>query len=81
MFNSRMDNVESLLSKQGKNCSNSHVSVAYCSICDGNHDSANCFHVEQIHNVNSYNRPLQNNPFSNTYNSGWKNHPKLGWRD
>ena len=54
-----MDNVERLPSKQGGSGSNSHVSVAYCSTCGGNHDSANCFHMKQVHNVNNYNRPPQ----------------------
>ena len=81
MFNSRIDNIERLLSKEGGNSLNSHVSVAYCSTCGGNHDSANCFHMEQVHNVNNYNWPPQNNNFSNTYNPSWKNHPNLRWRD
>ncbi|XP_027157996.1 uncharacterized protein LOC113759613 [Coffea eugenioides] len=36
---------------------------------------------EQVQYLNNYNRPLQNNPYSNTYNPGWRNHPNFGWKD
>ena len=32
---------------------------------------------EQVHYVSNYNR--QNNPYSVTFNPGWKNHPNLSW--
>ncbi|KAI3754863.1 hypothetical protein L1987_54655 [Smallanthus sonchifolius] len=35
--------------------------------------------IEQVDFVGT-NRP-QNNPYSNTYNPGWKNHPKFRWKD
>ena len=66
-FNFRMDSVERLSSKQRRSGSNSNVSVVYCSVCGDNHDSTNYFHVEQVHNVNNYNRPPQNISFSITY--------------
>ncbi|XP_071905631.1 uncharacterized protein [Coffea arabica] len=31
--------------------------------------------------VNNYNRNAQNNPYSNTYYPGWRNHPNFGWKD
>ncbi|XP_071922613.1 uncharacterized protein [Coffea arabica] len=31
--------------------------------------------------VNNYNRNAPNNPYSNTYNPGWRNHPNFGWKD
>jgi hypothetical protein len=36
--------------------------------------------VEQANMLNN-NFRLQNNPYSNTYNSGWKNHPNFSWRN
>jgi len=30
--------------------------------------------------VNSYNPRLTNDPFSSTYNLGWKNHPNFSYR-
>ena len=58
-----MNNVERLLRKQGGSGSNSHENVAYYLICGGDHDSVNCFQVEQVHNINNYNLPPQNNSF------------------
>ena len=26
-------------------------------------------------------RQVKNDPFSNTYNPGWRNHPNFSWRD
>ena len=33
---------------------------------------------ETVNYVNNFNRQ-RNNPYSNTYNSGWKNHPNFAW--
>ncbi|XP_071917004.1 uncharacterized protein [Coffea arabica] len=37
--------------------------------------------VTQVQFVNNYNRNAPNNPYSNTYNPGWRNHPNFGWKD
>ena len=34
----------------------------------------------EVNYVQNFNRRLANDPYSNTYNSGWKNHPKLSYR-
>ncbi|XP_058768596.1 uncharacterized protein LOC131642353 [Vicia villosa] len=34
--------------------------------------------VAKIEDINFF---KQNNPYSNTYNPGWKNHPNFAWRD
>ena len=57
-----------------------------CDLCGGPHLSTQCLEgnpfmpsqPEQAHYVGNQNR--QNDPFSNTYNPGWRNHPNLGWR-
>ncbi|XP_027171773.1 uncharacterized protein LOC113771386 [Coffea eugenioides] len=36
---------------------------------------------EQVQYLNNYNHPPQNNPYSNTYNPRWRNHPNFGWKD
>ena len=37
--------------------------------------------AEQANILNIYRKPNpNNNPFSETYNSGWRNHPKLSWK-
>ena len=33
--------------------------------------------ADQANYVNNYTR--QNNPYSNTYNQGWRNHPNFSW--
>ena len=31
--------------------------------------------------MGNFNRQPQNNPYSNTYNPGWKQHPNFSWSD
>lgn len=58
-----------------------------CSICAvPGHATVGCpygvdfpeFVQEQANMVNTYRRP-GNDPYSNTYNLGWRNHPNLSW--
>ncbi|CAN6679116.1 unnamed protein product [Malus baccata var. baccata] len=58
-----------------------------CSICAvPGHATVGCsysvdfpeFVQEQANMVNAYRRP-GNDPYSNTYNQGWRNHPNLSW--
>ncbi|KAD4586318.1 hypothetical protein E3N88_23919 [Mikania micrantha] len=57
----------------------------WCDFCGGPHLSVNCqagnlqTSREQVDFMGSQNRP-QNNPYSNTYNPGWKNHPNFSWK-
>jgi hypothetical protein len=37
-----------------------------------------CLH-EQAHDLNSFQRP-NHNPYSQTYNPGWRNHPNFSWK-
>ncbi|XP_040368814.1 uncharacterized protein LOC121051044 isoform X2 [Rosa chinensis] len=39
------------------------------------------FVEEQVRAINSYQRPPRNDPYSTTYNPGWRNHPNFSWRD
>ena len=83
IFSAQMNNMMQILRRQIK-CSpssSSNVHVAYCSICGGEHDSNECVDVEQDQFVNNYNRNAQNNLYSNTYNSGWRNHPNFRWKE
>ena len=32
-----------------------------------------------VNYVGNFNRQPQNNPYSSTYNPGWKQHPNLSW--
>src|SRR3954471_19877889 len=55
------------------------VKAVLCEICGGPHFAMHCVatqeQVEQIHMLR------QNNPYANTYNPGWKNHPNFSWKD
>ncbi|XP_071905746.1 uncharacterized protein [Coffea arabica] len=81
MLSAQMNNVMKLLSRQGGvSPSSSNAHVACCSFCGGEHDINECVDSEQVQFVNNYNRNAPNNPYSNTYNPGWRNHPNFGWK-
>ena len=57
-----------------------------CEHCSGQHAFEMCPFVdvnnlpmEQAQVVGSF--PRYNNPYSNTYNPGWRNHPNFSWRN
>ncbi|MED6202225.1 hypothetical protein PIB30_103178 [Stylosanthes scabra] len=35
--------------------------------------------AEQVNYMGNQPRPPQNDPYSNTYNPGWRNHPNFSW--
>ncbi|XP_050259914.1 uncharacterized protein LOC126704981 [Quercus robur] len=57
----------------------------FCDHCAGNHSSVDCqvgnpfaqLSYGQANYVSNFQR--QNNPYSNTYNPGWRNHPNFSW--
>ena len=53
------------------------LSFAYCG---EEHDFDNCpRNPASVNHVGNFTRQPQNNPYSNTYNSGWKQHPNILW--
>ncbi|KAL5574411.1 hypothetical protein UlMin_024008 [Ulmus minor] len=49
-----------------------------CVLCNGNHRFESCpSNPESVCYVGNMNR--NNNPFSNTYNPGWRQHPNFSW--
>ena len=78
MLSAKMDNVITVLNRHGEVGPTSKGNVACCTLCGGNHESTNCATIEQVQYVNNFNWPNQNNPYSNTYNQGWRNHPNFG---
>ncbi|GAU39062.1 hypothetical protein TSUD_321320 [Trifolium subterraneum] len=53
-----------------------------CDLCHQNHANAECFPVgsEEAHYLANFRKSNpNNNPFSNTYNKGWRDHPNFGW--
>ncbi|GJV00997.1 DNA-directed DNA polymerase, partial [Tanacetum coccineum] len=78
--------VDLLLRNLGKGVPNvSHVSHDACSMCgDPSHSVNNCQSWgapsnEEVNGVYG-NRP-RNDPFSESYNPGWRNHPNFRWKD
>ncbi|KAI3802286.1 hypothetical protein L1987_30416 [Smallanthus sonchifolius] len=61
-----------------------HKARSLCEFCGGAHPTSSCqvgdqgAH-EQVDFMSNQNRP-QNNPYSNTYNPGWRNHPNFSWK-
>ncbi|KAL4387142.1 hypothetical protein GQ457_09G022200 [Hibiscus cannabinus] len=56
------------------------VISSYCDLCNANHDSFECpQNLESSFYVGNFNR--NNNPYSNTYNPGWKQHPNFSWKN
>ncbi|KAL4345373.1 hypothetical protein AHAS_Ahas11G0271900 [Arachis hypogaea] len=47
---------------------------------NNNYDYAQ-FSSEQVNYMESAFRNSNNDPYSQTYNQGWRNHPNFGWRD
>lgn len=50
-----------------------------CEICGGPHSTVYC--VATAKQIEEINFLRQNNPYSNTYSLGWKNHPNFSWKD
>ena len=55
------------------------ISTVCCEICSGLHQTFYCFATPQ--QVEEIKFLKQNNPYSNMYNPGWKNHPNFSWKD
>ncbi|KAL4378047.1 hypothetical protein GQ457_02G024520 [Hibiscus cannabinus] len=56
------------------------VIASYCDLCNANHDLFECpQNPESSFYVGNFNR--NNNPYSNTYNPGWKQHPNFSWNN
>ncbi|XP_050897217.1 uncharacterized protein LOC127104044 [Lathyrus oleraceus] len=55
------------------------IQAVSCEICGGPHFAMHC--VATAQQVEEINFLKQNNPYSNTYNPGWKNHPNFSWKD
>ncbi|MED6214714.1 hypothetical protein PIB30_105955, partial [Stylosanthes scabra] len=57
-----------------------------CGLCGGPQENHNCSLVQDdqssiahVNYVGNQPRPPYNDPHSNTYNPGWRNHPNFSW--
>ncbi|KAH9727219.1 hypothetical protein KPL70_008579 [Citrus sinensis] len=56
------------------------VAELSCVYCGERHDFDNCpGNPALVNYMGNFNRQPQNNPYSNTYNPGWKQHPNFSW--
>ncbi|GAU50532.1 hypothetical protein TSUD_369590 [Trifolium subterraneum] len=84
---SKMSNIiESLLKNfTNQSASQAQVNAAQgvnCDFCHQNHANGECFPAgseEALYLANFRKSNPNNNPFSNTYNKGWRDHPNFGW--
>ncbi|KAK2428208.1 hypothetical protein QL285_026743 [Trifolium repens] len=84
---SKMSNsIESLLNFfTNQSASQAQVNAAQgvtCDFCHQNHANGECFPAgseEALYLANFRKSNPNNNPFSNTYNKGWRDHPNFGW--
>ncbi|XP_050229274.1 uncharacterized protein LOC126678418 [Mercurialis annua] len=68
--------------------SQNQQSTETCAVCGiQGHIATSCNYANEVQsqeaNFVSYNQNRQprNDPYSNTYNAGWRNHPNFSWRD
>ncbi|GAU51890.1 hypothetical protein TSUD_416750, partial [Trifolium subterraneum] len=80
------NNIESLLKFfTNQSASQAQVNAAQgviCDFCHQNHANGECFPAgseEANYLANFRKSNPNNNPFSNTYNKGWRDHPNFGW--
>ena len=84
MVNAKLD---SLTKKLEKLSFAGHPSQVFsCEVCGGRHSTTECqqgiifpqdHSIEQLTTLNNSNGKSQGNPYSNTYNPGWRNHPNF----
>ena len=56
------------------------VTELSCVYCGEERDFDNCpGNPSSVNYVGNFNRQPQNNPYSNTYNPGWKQHRNFSW--
>ena len=54
------------------------VAEVYCVYCGNRHLFDNCLgNPVSVNYVGNFNRKNQSNPYSNTYNPGWRQHPNF----
>uniref|UniRef100_A0A803MQQ6 Uncharacterized protein n=1 Tax=Chenopodium quinoa TaxID=63459 RepID=A0A803MQQ6_CHEQI len=78
MLNAKVDNLTKIFGKMSNVSLISSPDLSSDN-CGGAHASNDCLNFEQAQYVSNYNRS-QNDPYSNAYNLGRKNHPNFSWR-
>ncbi|XP_048430769.1 uncharacterized protein LOC125472859 [Pyrus x bretschneideri] len=86
-FDSKVDMLMQKITVPVQQVAVQQPTAAVCSICSmPNHDFMGCPHkdaypehvAEQVNAFNNFQR-LRNDPYSNFYNPGWRDHPNMKW--
>ena len=86
LVNAKLDSLTRKVEKL--NFGGQQSQVFSCEICGAGHATLECqsagvypqdSSIEQLNALNNYNGRPQGNPYSNTYNPGWRNHPNFSW--
>ena len=86
MVNAKLDSLTKQLQKL--NFPGYPSQVLSCEVCGGGHSNIECQQsesysqncsIEQLNALNNFNGRPQGNPYSNTYNPGWRNHLNFSW--
>jgi hypothetical protein len=81
----KLDMIVKAMALQNISPSQQAASPQVCAICSQfDHTIDTCplyssTDQEQANYVGQSNYPPKNNPYSNTYNPGWRNHPNFSW--
>ncbi|XP_062112485.1 uncharacterized protein LOC133823645 [Humulus lupulus] len=82
--------VEALTKQLQGNIITSQVQQAQtlCEVCGGPHAYEQCQYanvnnmpMEQAQAIGNFPRQSNNNPYSNSFNQGWRNHPNFSWKN
>jgi hypothetical protein len=63
------------------------MNTVKCDWCAGPHFTMHCdvpmdaTQVEMVNYLSNQGNQVRNNPFANTYNPGWRNHPNFSWKN
>ena len=81
MLNAKVDSLVKMMGNMSQLNSISNPTLT-CDFCGGAHMNDNCTNIEQAQYMDIFSRqPQPSNPYSNTYNAGWRNHPNFAWKD
>ena len=81
MLTTQVELLVKMMGNMGQLNSNSNPTFT-SDFCGGSYMNDNCTNIEQAQYMGNFNmQPQQSNPYSNTYNAAWRNHPNFAWKD
>jgi hypothetical protein len=83
----KLDMIVKAIFAQNISPSQQAAQIQVCAVCSQfDHTTETCplyssVDQEQVNYVGQNSYPPKNNPYSNTYNPGWRNHPNFSWNN